>query len=294
MFVIYDSTFDGLLSAIAYCFRNNLKPLALISELEPTPLSETIHLPCERNIRRLFLRHLASILGQSGSEMVLDTVFRAFLSERTGMATRIWQYLARTLELRRNPAGRLYEPAVAAVSEAAAKVGNQAHQYLGLLRFTSLDQNFFLADFSPDYHVLPLILPHFADRLHDQNFAIRDLKRCLAALHLSNGQISLHVLAGSDGSPDLPALLPDRLLTDGSGHAALCPGPEREPEIPHGYAGFPEMWQIYLQRLSIPERRNPNLQRANMPRKYWRYLTEDPSREKRQADPADGSACPFG
>jgi len=39
---------------------------------------------------------------------------------------------------------------------------------------------------------------------------------------------------------------------------------------------FDALWRRYLDRLTIPERRNLKLQRANMPKKYWKYLTERP------------------
>jgi len=39
-------------------------------------------------------------------------------------------------------------------------------------------------------------------------------------------------------------------------------------------ADFEDMWRNYLQHLTIPERRNLALQRSHMPKKYWKYLTE--------------------
>ncbi len=278
MFVLYDSTFDGLLSAVAFCLRRGLKPLGLQSELDQQPLLETITVPCEHNIRRLFSRHLGSVLGPAAAESVLDTVFRAFLSEMDGLATRIWQYLARALELRQDPADRLYEPAVAAVVAAARRVSAQAHQYLGLLRFRKVGSGFYLADFEPDYHVLPLILPHFADRLADQDFAIRDLRRKLAAVHQAGGAMSLHILADPSDVTEtglvLPAtgLLPAGIPAAGGLSAVDGLSPLDQPD-----EDFARLWRLYLKRLSIPERRNPALQRANMPKKYWRYLAEDPA-----------------
>lgn len=258
MFVLFDSTFEGLLSACAWCFRNKCRPMALISELDPRPLLETETIPCEPNIRRLFSRHLMHVLGQAAGAAVLDNAYRAFLSEQQDIADQIFQYIALALTSRCDPSGRLYEPAVAAVMGAVKRIGSQAHAYLGLLRFRSVSPDFFVADFEPDCHVLPLILPHFCDRLPDQNFAIRDLRRHIAAVHLADGTTSLHVLA--DEGPDL------------SGNGLALPDPARSSaEDPFG-----PLWRRYLQHLSIPERVNPDLQRANMPKKYWRYLTERP------------------
>ena len=256
MFVLFDSTFDGLLSACAWCFRNRQRPIALISALDAQPLLQAEEVPCENNISRLFKRHLTHVLGSSAGSAVMDNVYRAFLSEQDDIATQIFNYLTLALETRRDPSARLYEPSVAAVAGAVRRVSSQAHAYLGLLRFRCVGSDFFVADFEPDCHVLPLILPHFCDRLPDQDFAIRDLRRHLAALHLSDGTTSIHILA------DCP--------TDQSDPGLVLPNPA--DLVVHDRFG--PLWRGYLRQLTIPERCNAGLQRANMPKKYWRYLTE--------------------
>lgn len=256
MFVQYDSTFDGLLSAAAWCFRNRLDPVAMLSEFDQQPLLESVAIPCEPNIRRLFRRHLSQTIGFAAGEEVLDICFRAFLSETEDIASAIYRYLALALETRSDPSGRLCDPPVSAVIGAAKRASAQAHMYLGLIRFKAVSADWTVADFSPDCHVLPLVMPHFCDRLQDQNFAIRDLRRNLAAVHLADGRTSLHILADS-----IP-------LESDTAFGPVLPATDT------GEDGFPAMWQLYLQRLSIPERRNPALQMGNMPKKYWKYLTE--------------------
>jgi probable DNA metabolism protein len=256
VFVLFDSTFDGLLSAAAWCFRNRLNPVALLSEFDQQPLLDSITIPCEPNIRSLFRRHLAQTIGAAAGEEVLDICFRAFLSETENIASSIYRYMALALETRSDPSGRLCDPPIYAVVSAAKRASMQSHMYLGLIRFKAVSHDWTVADFSPDCHVLPLIMPHFCDRLPDQNFAIRDLRRNLAAVHLSDGRTSLHVLA--DSNPLEPNASIGTVL----------------PAADTGEDGFPAMWQLYLQRLSIPERRNPSLQMGNMPKKYWKYMTE--------------------
>lgn len=276
MFVIYDSTFDGLLSAVAYCLRTGVCPSGLISELDARPILDFVEIPREANIRRLFLRHLQHQLGSSAGEAVLDMVYRAFLSELPGMADQIQHYLARSLELRQDPAARLYEPSVAAVVQAARRVSGQSQKYLGLLRFREVGPAILQADFEPDYHLLPLILPHFCDRFSGQNFVIRDLRRHLAAFHPANGSVSIFYLADLDtaeaGIPAPEATGALRLMT-------AVTGDDLAPE-----AGTPDVsdkwfaagWQDYLQHLTIPERKNLALQQHFIPKKYWKYLVEQP------------------
>jgi probable DNA metabolism protein len=35
-----------------------------------------------------------------------------------------------------------------------------------------------------------------------------------------------------------------------------------------------QLWQTFFRTIAIPERKNPRLQKSNMPAKYWKYLTE--------------------
>ena len=58
---------------------------------------------------------------------------------------------------------------------------------LGFLRFEELSGGVLYAQMEPPYAVLPLIAPHFADRLRQENWIIHDLKRGLLALHRAGG-----------------------------------------------------------------------------------------------------------
>ena len=39
-------------------------------------------------------------------------------------------------------------------------------------------------------------------------------------------------------------------------------------------AAYQRLWRGYFQAVTIAERRNLGLHRRNLPRRYWRYLTE--------------------
>ncbi len=255
MLIVFDPTFDGLLSAVAWCFRSDTSPAALVPAGSALQLGEQIAVPTEHRIHQLFERHLTSLAGQA-AESILDLAYHAYLSERDGIATWIFQYLKLAIRLKRNPEARLFEPSVKAVVDAARRTAGQAHIYLGLIRFKPSGEHFLVADFEPDCHVLPLILPHFADRMPDQAFAIRDLSRKVVAVHLPNGKTGFFELADEawDGQP-----------------TALEPT-EQDDDL------ISSAWQRYLEHLTIPERVNPKLMQANMPKKYWKYLTEDPGR----------------
>lgn len=291
MFVIYDGSFAGLLTAVAWCLRRGCLPDGILSESDQLPLLDSVTLPAESGIRQLFGRHYRTQMGAEQADLVLDTAFRAWLSELPGLGTAIHGFLAAALRERSDPSGRLTDPDIAAVAGAAKKVSGQAHQYLGLLRFKRIGPLLYLAEFSPDYHVLPLILPHFTDRLADQDFVICDRRRGIAAWHHAVVQrCTLHWLADDDqrnawrevsALPDDGAMQPSPPLI-----AAGCPA-KPVAGVPSDIAAgcrtvidvtgdddYEAMWREYLSRLTIPERRNLFLQRGNLPIKYRKYMTE--------------------
>jgi probable DNA metabolism protein len=307
LFVTYDGTFDGLLSAAAFCLRNRILPQAVFgadgaADGQPNGerlIVDCLDIPSEANIRRLFQRHLGQVLGPAEGAAVLDIVFHAYLSELPGMADAICAYLRRTLELRQNPSARLHEAPVAAVVQAAAKVSRQAHKYLGLLRFREISPGMLQADFEPDHHILPLILPHFCDRMSGCDFVIRDLRRHVAAFHSAHGAVRVHYLAGPEtpAAIDQPASGGGAILaqiaaaSEGAGlemaeGAECAEGAEALAEWGHDRADaaapdssdaeFAALWQRYLRHLTIPERRNLALQQQFIPKKYWKYLVEQP------------------
>lgn len=291
MWIRYEPTFAGLLSAVATCLRIGQEPEILMPDLDQLTLLPMTDIATEPGILRLFRRHLVSVLGPEAGAEVFEQAQAAFLSDDEGIGLPIHRYLAAALRMRRDPSGNLLDREVARVVTTARKVQSQAHAYLGLLRFRQVSPELYLADFKPDFHLLPLILPHFCERLPDQPFVIRDLKRDLAALHVPGRPVRIFVMAPPDvhgASPAIaagqtPGVTAQALPSPGDSCVGYLPienlssgNQEDMPAVSSAQDPFDALWRRYLERLAIPERRNLKLQRANMPKKYWKYLTERP------------------
>jgi len=296
MRIRYEPTFAGLLSAVAACLRSGQEPEMLMPDLDQLTLLPMTDIATEPGILQLFRRHLVAVLGAEAGVGVFEQAQAAFLSDDEGIGLPIHRYLAAALRMRRDPSGNLLDRDIARVVTTARKVQSQAHAYLGLLRFRQASPELYLADFSPDFHLLPLILPHFCERLPDQPFVIRDLKRDLAALHVPGRPVRIFVLAPPEVHGASPAIAAGQ-TPDGTIQALPPPEDACTGRRPLEYLGserledkatvpaasdqvasdpFDALWRRYLDRLTIPERRNLKLQRANMPKKYWKYLTERP------------------
>ena len=285
MLVRFDHSYEGLLSAAAYCYRRKLDPDDLLSSLDPPSLLPAVRVSEEENIVALFRKHMCSLMAPAAAEAVLDDCRDAWYAESTGMPYKIMQYIKQAIQIRSDPSDRLYDPCIAAVSEAAQKVRRQGHHYKGLLRFKQIDESVYLADFEPDYIILPLIMPHFCDRMADQTFIIRDLKHRQAGIHLPDGRWDVFNLS-TDDPADLVSWQLSKTDQERSWNTDQADIVVRDVNIYPRALSYEDLWCRYLERLAIPERINPKLQQQNMPRKYWKHLTESPdaARQKNQYD----------
>jgi uracil-DNA glycosylase len=207
---------------------------------------------------------LFALLGPSPlvSETASDTqaasaLIRAFSGELFDMIIRIWMS-EEALEL---PLFRICSEAglhgaelladhgradLRALSRVSRRVDCEIHRLVGLARFSPGTSGIFVAPIEPDYNIAAALVPRFSRRFGAEDFAIVDTRRRLA-------------FARRGG----------RYESD-SGDAALAylPGPSGRTD------DETELWRRYFEATENPARRNPELQRRLMPRRYWRYLPE--------------------
>jgi probable DNA metabolism protein len=173
----------------------------------------------------------------------------AFLSRREGVETELWRYLRLGWEVGGRVDGRHAEECVQRVHKASRAVGRERHYQLCYLRFRQLDTGVFYAPMEPEFDVLCLVAPHFARRMSGRDLMIHDLKREAAVLCRE-------------------------------GEMALVEAPPCEPRLTGEETFYQDLWRDYFQVIAVPDRYNPRLQASNMPRKYWRYLIEQPRTTK--------------
>jgi len=128
-----------------------------------------------------------------------------------------------------------------AVLNAEYKVQREIERLMGLLRFFPQD-NVYVARCAPDHFVLPALARYFSARFGETSWAIIDEKR---GLRLSRTP------------PEGAKLVREKENVQGAG------GDEWE-----------DLWRHYHSTINNEERKNPNLQRQLMPKRYWKYLPE--------------------
>ena len=124
---------------------------------------------------------------------------------------------------------------------------NEAHFYIEILRFNENANGFLTARIEPDNNIIYMIIDHFNDRLHCENFLIYDVRRNIAYIHMNNNTAFFY----NDYNNELLKQLDD--FSD------------NENDIQN-------LWIRFYNTIAIKERVNYKCQINMLPLKYRKYL----------------------
>ena len=181
-------------------------------------------------------------------------VYRAALSFEADRADAIYRFLVEGFRVGANVIHRLQHPAVCRVFELSRKVGNETHLFLGFTRFCQWKNGVLFARLAPKCNVLPLVAPHFDDRMSEENWVIYDEIRGKAAVHTAGGSWFMVDTVDAGWKEWLQS------MDDGS--------------------QWEELWRTFVEHIVIEPRRNPGLQRNLLPLWYRKNMTEHQRTEK--------------
>lgn len=249
--VIYDGSFDGLLTAIFEVYEYKLKDAEIVAnhryEQENifAELHTTITSP-EKSER--ILKHLEKSIGKQG----IHQLMMVYLSEKADLERLILSAVRQSVEQKeKNFLENFGDPDILEIAKTVKSVGRESHRMKAFVRFEKLEDETFYAKIEPDFNVLPLIISHFKERYKDQKWMIFDLRRNYGVIwDLS----------------DMHQFSPD------SGQLQQLEKPDlffHEEE-----KAYQRMWQQYFIKTGIRERKNMKLHIQWMPKRYWKYLTE--------------------
>lgn len=238
---LYDGTFEGFLTCVYHHYYSG-RATGIYREdvYQPNFLAEPRRVDSEEALAARVSRAIAGRI--SGRD--LERTYKVFLSSAADKENRLLAYLV--LGFRTGPdISRLHgNPVVFDVQQIEHKVNHEIHRFLGLIRFVSLGNGVLYSTFEPDHDILEFLGPHFSDRFREDPFILHDLSR-------------------------------DKALVSAGGQWYICPfGPERIPAPEEGEAGIQKLWREYFHAIAIKERTNPRCQKAFMPVRYWKHLTE--------------------
>ena len=252
----FDGTMDGLLTAVFEAFSLHEEPEQLLKEGDALPLF------CDYNYQVTTdeekARRVWTGLEKRLSREAMKLISVSWLSELQELNTPLFLYICKVFrqgDISRNFA----DPDVLTVTNIARRVLHEQLRMKQFIRFQKAKDGTYLAVVAPDHNVLPLITDHFSDRFNDQPWLIYDARRHYGFHY--DGQQVIRITFEDEGAVPFD-------LTNGKLQTDVLSSDDQLLQ---------DLWRTYFKAICIKERMNPRKQLSDMPRRYWKYMTEKQS-----------------
>lgn len=211
---------------------------------EPELFTDYIHVAPDEEKAQKVIRSVREKL----SNECYKWLYYISCSEETDKLDIMYRYLVKAFHTGPCILNMLQDRTISRAMEINRKVGNEAHLSREFMRFSSVDNQVYVAHFSPKADVLVMVAPYFCDRMPSEYWVIIDATRQLAAVHPKNSDYYL------------------RELTD-----------EEINEIKKAadtHDEFIALWKTYFESIAIKERENYKCQRSHFPLWMRKHVTE--------------------
>ena len=246
----YDKTFDGLLTAVFDAYNRRTFPDGLLGMEETEPLfTDECHTVITQDDKS---NRVWKSLEKKLMPITCNMLRYVWLSELPGSDELIFRYIRKTFDSKQSMEMNFADEDVLAIRNLAKKVDKERERLIQFVRFQKAADDIFFAPVSPVLNALPLTVEHFTERFADQKWVIYDLKRNYGYYYdlKTVTEITLDMKENFlNGKLDEKLMAEDERL-------------------------FQDLWKGYFSSMTIKERINPKLHRQNLPRRYWKYLTE--------------------
>ena len=252
---VFDGTMDGLLSAVFDAFLLKEKPERLLTGGEVLPLFCDCVYKVTTDSEKA--RRVWTGLEKQLPRDALRMISTSQLSELQELWQPLFMFVCKVFSQGPKVVRNYADQDVLTVTQIARRVVHEAHRMMQFVRFQKAKDGTYLAVISPDQNVLPLIIHHFHDRFNDQPWLIYDAHR--------------HYGYHYDGqSPPIRITIED----EASVPFSLADGKLNDDILSSDDHLLQDLWRTYFKAICIRERLNPRKQLNDMPRRYWKYLTE--------------------
>ena len=248
--LIYDGSFDGLLSTVFHIYQNKLINAVILDEK-----SASINLFDERLFVETNSDHSDRVfygLKKLLKKKTLRNLFKVYLSELSESENLILNFIQKSFSIKKDLSGDYSDSDSLAISKIVKSVHRERHRMEAFIRFKRTKDGIYWANVEPDFNVLPLLGNHFKNRYADQSWVIYDLKRKFGIQY------------------DLVKV--QMLEIDFSNHFNRYQNSAQifdEEEI-----AFQKLWKTYFDSSNIKSRKNTKLHIRHVPKRYWKYLVE--------------------
>jgi probable DNA metabolism protein len=247
--LIYDGTFEGLLTAIFEIYDRRLTLVSLQKAGEAnSALFEDIITVTTDDARA---NRVLQGLGKKLSPVGLQRVYIAHLAGIANEDNNIAGYIRYVFDAARNIEEDYGNRYVTRVSEIVMMMRREKHRMEAFVRFQQLRDGTYYSAIEPDFNVLPLLIKHFKSRYADQKWMIYDIKRNYGLYY------NLH---------DVEFISMEFSAAKSATNVIAAFGEDEET--------YQRLWKNYFKSVNITSRKNTKLHVRHIPKRYWKHLTE--------------------
>lgn len=240
--VIFDGSFDGLLTIIYKRFYEKLRPDFIYRTGHVQISLDTRLIEVETSEEEA--KAVYSSIIKKISRDAMHTAYYAFLSEDTEIYIKIYRYILLGYKVGGSVNNHMQEAFVMDTIKTARYVGKEAHFSLEFMRFKETREGFLYGEFSPKSNCLSIVALHFADRFIGIPWLIQDVRRKTAAVF--------------DGKEFIITDMPGQVTAEFA---------EKEEDII-------SLWKTFHKTIANELRVNPKLQTNMLPKRYRKHMTE--------------------
>jgi len=237
---IYNDSFVSLMALIEYLVDNKIKPDNIKNqEYSPTLFENIINLKINDD------NALDNIVNKTSSN-IFKTIYYIYLSSDENKELIIYYFYLNSLKYKNNIFNMRKLKCVNSALKISQFVSRENHKYKGFVRFRELSNNILYAEIEPKNNILEILGKHFKQRLRNEYWIIKDVRRNLICLYdkkdiliLNSDSFSLHTTNNSDNEDK-----------------------------------YKNMWTLFYNTIGIESRKNDRCRMNFMPKRYWKYITE--------------------
>jgi len=237
---LYDGSFDGLLCCVFESYYQKELPSLIFSHNQ---MQETLFPVKEIPTDHAKAQRVEDSISSSISWEALRLVRLCYFSIMENRETAILNFLRLGYKVGAPVTNMLANDTVSVITKCAQTVSRESMYYKEFLRFSDYN-GALVAIIEPKNFVLPMIVDHYCDRFPSEQFLIYDETHKYAIIY-QNMEASIVPLENLE--------LPE-----------AC---EKEEK-------YRTLWKQFYNTIAIEGRINPKLRMNNMPKRYWKHLTE--------------------
>jgi len=247
--LVYDGTFEGLLTAVFEIYERKLYPVKLLKgEWRNSALfEEVIPIVTDETRAGRVLKGLRKKLSAAG----VQRLYISHMTEIAGEDCNILGFIRHVFDSDQNIEEDYANRYVMRLSEILKMVRREKHRMEAFVRFQKLNDGTFYAAIEPDFNVLPLLIKHFKSRYADQKWMIYDIKRNYGLYYDLHDTRFIEMDFDEINKP-----------------VDVIAAYSEDEGI------YQNLWKNYFNSVNIVSRKNTKLHVRHIPKRYWRHLTE--------------------